>query len=106
MDSEPARAGVEQVMMPASDVRANIDNTMKQRTTITAEADDLEVLRAEARRLDVSLNELLSAAVADKAAEIQQSRRPRLGLGRSGGANLAEQSVADEEAPGAGGIRS
>lgn len=72
---------------------------MKQRTTVTAEADDLEVLRAEAGRRGVSLNELLSDAVASKAAEIRRARRPRFGVGRSGGANLAAQSVADEDAP-------
>ncbi len=85
--------------MHASDAYASISFMMKQRTTIAAEADDLEVLRAEAKRQGVPLNELLSAAVAAKAEEIQSARRPRLGLGRSGGANLAEQSVADEDAP-------
>jgi hypothetical protein len=72
---------------------------MKQRTTIAADADDLEVLRSEAKRLGVPLNDLLSAAVASKAAEIQRSRRPRLGVGRSGGANLAEHSVSEEDLP-------
>lgn len=85
--------------MSASDARASINFMAKQRTTITAEADDLEVLRAEARRLGVPLNDLLSAAVASKAAEIQSGRRPRLGLGRSGGANLAEKSVDHEDRP-------
>lgn len=79
---------------------------VKQRTTIAAEADDLEVLRAEAKRRGVPLNDLLSAAVAAKAAEIQRARRPRLGLGRSGGAHLAEQSVDDEDAPAAAPFRS
>lgn len=78
---------------------------MKQRTTITADADHLEVLRAEAQRLGVSLNEVLTSAVAAKAAEIQRARRPRLGVGRSGGLNLAEQSVADEDAAASGSFR-
>lgn len=84
--------------MSASDAYASISFMVKQRTTIAAEADDLEVLRAEAKRRGVPLNELLSAAVAAKAEEIQSARRPRLGLGHSGGANLAEQSVDDEDA--------
>jgi hypothetical protein len=74
---------------------------VKQRTTLTAEADDLEVLRAEAKRLGLSLNDLLRAAVAQKAAEIQSEKRPRLGIGRSGGAELSRQSVAEEDAPAA-----
>jgi len=92
-------------MVPTSDAHASIRIMVKQRTTIAAEADDLEVLRAEAKRRGVPLNELLSAAVASKAAEIQRARRPRLGLGHSGGANLAEQSVDDEEAPAGTGFR-
>jgi len=86
--------------MFASDACASIV-AMYQRTTISAEADDLEVLRAEAARRGVPLNELLREAVAAKAAEIQASRRPRLGVGRSGGAGLADRSARDEEAPAA-----
>ncbi len=74
---------------------------MKQRTTLTAEADDLEVLRAEARRQGLSLNDLLRTAVAEKAAEIQSRKRPRLGIGHSGGDRLGAQSVADEDSPAA-----
>lgn len=84
--------------MLTSDARANID-PMNQRTTISAEADDLEVLRAEAARRGVPLNDLLRDAVAAKAAEIQAARRPRLGVGRGGGVSLAERSARDEHAP-------
>ena len=66
---------------------------------MTAEADDLEVLRNEAERRGVSLNELLSSAVAEKAAEIQAATRPRLGIGHGGLARLAEKSVSDEDVP-------
>lgn len=72
---------------------------MKQRTTLTAEADDLETLRAEALRLGVSLNHLIETLVAGRAAEIQAERRPRLGLGGSGGEGLSRRSVDDEESP-------
>ena len=72
---------------------------MKRRTTLTAEADDLETLRAEAGRLGVSLNAVLSDIVARRASEIRSRRRPRLGIGRSGGAGLADRSVHDEASP-------
>jgi len=72
---------------------------MNRRTTISAEADDLDVLRAEAVRRGVPLNDLLREAVSAKAAEIQAARRPRLGVGRSGGAGLGLRSARDEDAP-------
>ena len=74
---------------------------MKRRTTLTVEADDLETLRAEARRLGVSLNHVIESLVARRAEEIQAGRRPRLGLGASGGDGLSRQSVDDEESPAA-----
>jgi hypothetical protein len=74
---------------------------MKRRTTITAEADDLEILRFEAARLGIPVGELIGELVAAKASEIQAARRPRLGLGRSGGARLSDLSVANEEEPAA-----
>ena len=72
---------------------------MKRRTTLTAEADDLETLRAEAGRRGVSLNAVLSEIVARQASEIRSSRRPRLGIGESGGVDLSQRSVQDEESP-------
>lgn len=72
---------------------------MKRRTTVTLEADDLETLRAEAERLGVSLHVVLSEIASRRAAEIRSRRRPRLGNGRSGGADLSHRSVQDEESP-------
>lgn len=79
---------------------------MKKRTTVTAEADDLEILRAEARRLGIPLSDLLKVAVAEKAAEIQAERRPRLGVGRSGTDDLSTVSAEDEDSPAATSYRS
>jgi len=71
---------------------------MIQRTTIAADRDDLETLRAEARRRRVSLARLLREIVAANAAEPRAARRPRLGLGRSG-QGIAGDSVEDEDSP-------
>ncbi len=92
-------------MMQTADADASIDFMIKQRTTIAADADDLEVLRAEAKRLGVPLNELLSDAVSAMAAEIQRTRRPRLGVGHGGEANLASRSVDEEDLPGGAPVR-
>lgn len=72
-----------------------------QRTTVTAEADDLAVLRAEARRRGVSLAVVLREAVARRAAELRAGQRPRFGVGH-GDAGLAQSSVDDEDAPASG----
>ena len=74
---------------------------MKKRTTVTATADDLDILRDEARRLGVSLNVVLRDLIAERAEQLQAARRPRLGVGRSGGAELSRQSAADEDSPAA-----
>lgn len=72
---------------------------MKRRTTLTAEADDLETLRAEAGRRGVSLNAVLREIVAERASQIRSHRRPRLGVGTSGSGDLSRQSVEDEASP-------
>ena len=72
---------------------------MKRRTTLTVAADDLETIRAEAGRLGVSLNAVLSEIVAQRASEIRSQRRPRLGIGASGSVDLSQRSVQDEESP-------
>ena len=72
---------------------------MKQRTTLTADADDLETLRSEARRLGISLNAVLQGVVSQKAEEIQRAKRPRVGLYRSGDAGSARRSVTEEGFP-------
>ncbi len=53
---------------------------MIQRTTLSAEADDLGVLKEEARRKGVSLASLLAEVVQREAAAIRASRRPRVGI--------------------------
>jgi hypothetical protein len=50
------------------------------RTTLPAEADDLMVLKQEARRRGVSLGSLLAEIVGREAAAIRASRRPRFGV--------------------------
>jgi hypothetical protein len=73
---------------------------MTERTTLTAEKDDLETLRAEARRRGVSLARLLREIVAEEAQELRAGRRPRLGTGR-GGRGVARRSAVDESSPAA-----
>ena len=48
---------------------------MMQRTTVSADHDDLETLRAEARHL--------REMVAEKVEQLREARRPRLGIGHS-----------------------
>jgi len=68
------------------------------RTTLPAEADDLMVLKQEARRLGVSLGALLSEIVGREAASIRASRRPRFGVvDRPGG--IAAAMDEDPDAP-------
>jgi len=71
---------------------------MVQRTTLAAEKDDLDTLRAEARRRGVSLARLLRDLVAEQAKELRAQRRPRLAVGRSR-RGVATESVRDEESP-------
>jgi hypothetical protein len=54
-----------------------------QRTTVTAAADDLRPLQAEADRRAVPLNTILREAVEDKARALRSSRQPRVGVARS-----------------------
>ena len=72
---------------------------MTRRTTLAADADDLAVLEAEARRRGVSLAQVLREAVADRAAAIRGARRPRFGVVRTGHGTLSDLSWQDEEAP-------
>jgi len=74
---------------------------MIQRTTIAAESDVLETLRDEAARRGLSLARLVGEILAEKAAALRAERRPRFGLGRSGG-GVAQASVDDEESPARG----
>ncbi len=71
---------------------------MVQRTTVSAERDDLETLREEAKRRGTSLARLLRDLIAHQAAELREQRRPRIGIGRGGG-GVARESVDDEQSP-------
>jgi predicted DNA-binding ribbon-helix-helix protein len=73
---------------------------MVQRTTISAEADVLETLRAEAERRGVSFAMLAAEILAEKAAELRRARRPRVGVGRSG-TGVSQDSVEKEDLPAA-----
>lgn len=73
---------------------------MMRRSTVSAERDDLDTLRAEARRRGISLARLLGEIVAERAKRLRSSRRPRVGVGRSG-KGVARESVADESSPAA-----
>lgn len=73
---------------------------MIQRTTIAAEAEVLQTLRAEAKRRGVSLAVLGGEILADKAAELRRARRPRVGVGRSG-TGVSQQSINREDPPAA-----
>ena len=80
---------------------------MIRRTTLAAEANDLAVLEAEARRRGVSLATVLREVVAEAA----QSRRagrphPRWPLFSGSGEPIAQQSAADERSPAAGRLHS
>lgn len=59
-------------------------NAMR-RTTIAAPADSLATLEAEATRRGVALTVVIAEALDEKAAALRRSRRPRLGVGASGG---------------------
>jgi hypothetical protein len=64
---------------------------MRSRTTVAADAADLDTLRAEASRRGLSLSEVLAEAVAEKAGAIRRRRRPRTGIGRSGDGRSAAE---------------
>lgn len=75
-----------------------------RRTTVTADADDLALLEAEARRRGVPLSHMLREAVAHQAESLRSERRPGFGVGR-GGSGLSMTSVEDEASPAGGGSR-
>lgn len=76
-----------------------------RRTTVTADADDLAVLEAEARRRGVPLSQVLREGVAWQAEALRAERRPRFGVGR-GEPGLSTTSVEDEASPAGGRTRS
>lgn len=68
---------------------------------MTADADDLAVLREEARRRGVSLSAVLAEAVAARAREVRSARRPRTGVGRSGAGSVAREAGERPDEPAA-----
>jgi hypothetical protein len=71
---------------------------MTERTTLAAEKDDLDTLRAEARRRGVSLARLLREIVSERAKHLRERRRPRIGVAR-GGRGVARASSTHEDRP-------
>ena len=68
---------------------------MNRRTTVSAPAEALDTLEAEARRRGVSLTTLLSEAVSEKASALRSTRRPRLGVGASTDGRSAAEVTAE-----------
>lgn len=69
--------------------------TEMRRTTISAPAEDLATLEAEARRRDLPLTALVQEAIEAMAMELRRSRRPRLGVGRSTDGRSARDTASD-----------
>jgi hypothetical protein len=68
---------------------------MNRRTTVSAEAEALATLEAEARRKGRSLNSLLAEAVEEKAVAIRRKRKPRLGVGHSSDGRSAAETATE-----------
>jgi hypothetical protein len=68
---------------------------MNRRTTISAPAEALDTLAAEANRRGVSLTTVLAEAVSEKAAALRSARRPRLGTGSSTDGRSAAEVAAE-----------
>ena len=62
--------------------------SQRRRTTVAARADALDTLQAEAGRRGVSLSAIVAEAIEEKAVALRQTRRPRLGVGASGGRSV------------------
>ncbi len=73
---------------------------MTERTTLAAEKDDLDTLRAEAKRRGISLAQLLREVVSEQAKRLRESRRPRIAVVRCG-SGAARASVRHEDRPAA-----
>jgi hypothetical protein len=67
----------------------------ERRTTVVAREEDLETLAHEARARGISLGRMLGEIAGERAAELRQSRRPRLATFR------ADASIAEDERPAA-----
>ncbi len=73
---------------------------MIQRTTLSADEEDLDLFRREAERRKVSLNAVLKEIVHEAAADRRKKLRKRdLGLFDGPGTGIAKEIVDDEESP-------
>lgn len=68
---------------------------MNRRTTVSADAEALATLEAEAHRRGDSLTAVLAEAIEEKAVTIRRARRPRVGLGRSGDGRRAAETATE-----------
>ncbi|HEU4707518.1 MAG TPA: hypothetical protein VFS64_10040 [Solirubrobacterales bacterium] len=71
---------------------------MNRRTTVSAEAEALATLEAEARRRGTSLSSVLAEAVEEKAFAIRRARPPRVGVGRSRDGRSAAETATEPAA--------
>ncbi len=74
--------------------------TQLRRTTVATLPADLRTLEAEAERRGVALTAILREAVEEKAQELRNRRRPRLGVARStdgrSAADVTAEPIAEE----------
>jgi len=74
--------------------------TQLRRTTVAALPADLRTLEAEAERRGVPLTAILREAVEQKARELRNRRRPRVGVARStdgrSAADVTAEPIAEE----------
>jgi hypothetical protein len=75
---------------------------MIHRTTIRAEEQDLKALRADARSRGLSFARYMQEVVAEKVADLRERKRPRIGVVRSRGLGVAQESVEREDEPAKG----
>ncbi len=62
--------------------------TQHRRTTVAAPTEALATLQAEAGRRGVTLSDIVAEAIEEKAVALRLARRPRLGVGASGGRSV------------------
>ena len=74
---------------------------------MTAQEDDLAVIATDARLRGIALSRALGELVAERAAQLRQRRRPRLGTFRSGSTvGIAALMESNPDAPAAQPFRS
>lgn len=75
-------------------IESSIMDEMR-RTTVSARREDLATLEAEATRRGDSLTAMVAQAIAEKAAELRATRRPRVGVARSRDGRSAAEVTAE-----------